>query len=124
VDVDTDALDEDPNTAHIYVTYDSPASRHTLAVARIVLDADPTAPPRAFAKATRLLSTAAAKIPGDSATDNIDNLDNPGTDTGLGGVGDYGALRACVDRFAATGRASIIPFPLQRKPPPPTQLIS
>ena len=111
MDVDTDALDEDPNTAHIYVTYDSPASnsRHTLAVARIVLDADPTARPRAFAKATRLLSTAAAQIPGDSSIDNFDNIDkleNPGTGTGLGGVGDYGALRACVDRFAATGRAS------------------
>jgi len=36
VELDLDALDDLPGTAHLYVTYDDPASRHTLAVARVV----------------------------------------------------------------------------------------
>ena len=35
--VDQDAMDDlnNPNAAHVYVTYDDPESRHTLAVARV-----------------------------------------------------------------------------------------
>ena len=83
LELDTDELDEDPNVAHLYVTFDDPGagSRRTLAVARVVMDPvkDPPGPPRAFAAATRLLST-------------------------RGGV-ERPVLRACVDRFVATGLA-------------------
>jgi hypothetical protein len=106
------------------VCYDDPGNgaRHTLAVARVVLDADHTAPAKAFAAAIRLLSTrkpaadATASVNDDDDNCDNDNADNAaaaaaddaaadGGGASAGGVG-YGAggtpLRACVDRFVAT----------------------
>lgn len=128
VEVDEDEWDDvnNPNVAHLYVTYDDPASRHTLAVARVLLDADRSAPPKAFAAATRLLSTAEARsrslsreragasaggadADAAAAVADADDCVHPGG----GGAGHGATLRACVDRFVATG-LSMFPDPVNQ----------
>ena len=114
--VDKDAMDDvkNPNVAHLYVTYDYPESRHTLAVARVVFDADHSEPARAFATATRLLSTAEARKRAEgSTTTKSCSGSGGGGGNGVGYGTDGTTLRACVDRFFATG-LSMFPDPVNQ----------